>query len=87
MQNECIMTYFKKLGDKLMHLHIIDSDGSSDNHLMPGDGSIPLKELMGEILAYGYKEGVTIELVTAYINEPSLYSKKAIDRLKKITER
>ncbi|NLK64601.1 MAG: fructoselysine 3-epimerase [Tissierellia bacterium] len=84
VQNESIMTYFKKLGDKLMHLHIIDSDGSSDNHLMPGDGSIPLKELMGEILAYGYKEGVTIELVTAYINEPSLYAKKAIDRFKNI---
>ncbi|NYB73358.1 fructoselysine 3-epimerase [Sedimentibacter hydroxybenzoicus DSM 7310] len=87
VQQESIMSYFKKLGKNLKHLHIIDSDGSSDTHLMPGDGSIPLKELMEEIRGYGYNEGATIELVTAYINEPSLYAKKAIDRLKKITER
>lgn len=86
VQNESIMTYFKKLGKKLKHLHIIDSDGRSDIHLMPGDGNIPLNELMGEIFECGYKEGATIELVTSYINEPSLYAKRAIDRLKKIIE-
>jgi len=87
VQHETIMSYFKKLGDKLKHLHIIDSDGNSDTHLMPGDGITPLKELMEEICDYGYNEGATIELVTAYINEPALYAKRAIDRFKKITER
>lgn len=87
VQNESIMSYFEKLGDKLKHLHIIDSDGNSDIHLMPGEGSIPIKQLMEQIYGYGYNEGATIELVTAYINEPSLYAKLAIDRLKKILER
>jgi protein FrlC len=87
VQHESIMSYFYKLGNKLKHLHIVDSDGTSDTHLLPGDGNIPLKELMEEIQAYGYNEGATIELVTAYINEPSLYARMAIDRLKKITER
>ena len=87
VQNESIMTYFKKLGKNIKHLHIVDSDGCSDTHLMPGDGKIPLKELMEEIHSFGYKEGATIELVTSYINEPSLYSKRAIERFKKITER
>jgi len=87
VQHESIMSYFKKLGKNLKHLHIIDSDGKSDTHLMPGDGNIPLKELMDEISGFGYKEGATIELVTAYINEPSLYARRAIDRFKKITER
>lgn len=86
VQHESIMSYFKKLGKKLKHLHIIDSDGSSDTHLVPGDGNIPLKELMEEIYEYGYNEGATIELVTAYINEPSLYARQAIDRFKKITQ-
>jgi protein FrlC len=53
---------------------------------MPGDGNIPLKELVDEIQEFGYNEGATIELVTAYINEPSLYARQAIDRLKKITQ-
>lgn len=86
IQNECIMTYFKKLGNKLKHFHIIDSDGKSDIHLMPGDGNIPLKELMKEIEESGYDGGATIELVTSYVSEPSLYAKLAIDRLKIIIE-
>ena len=86
VQNESIMSYFKKLGKNLKHLHIIDSDGKSDTHLLPGEGTIPLKELMEEIYDYGYNGSATIELVTAYINEPSLYSKRAIDKFKKIGE-
>lgn len=84
VQNESILGYFKKLGKKLKHLHIVDSDGKSDSHLMPGDGNIPLKELMEEISEFGYNESATIELVTAYINEPSLYARKAIDKFKEI---
>lgn len=87
VQHESIMSYFGKLGKKLKHLHIVDSDGISDTHLVPGDGSIPLKELIEEIQEYGYGGGATIELVTAYINEPSLYARRAIERFKKITER
>lgn len=86
VQNESIMSYFKKLGKNLKHFHIIDSDGKSDAHLIPGDGSIPLKELMEEISDSGYDGGATIELVTGYINEPSLYAKLAMERYKKITE-
>lgn len=86
VQHESILSYFKKLGENIKHLHIVDSDGRTDTHLLPGEGTIPLKELMGEIYNFGYDKGITIELVTAYINEPSLYAKKAIDRLKKITE-
>lgn len=86
VQGESIMSYFKKLGKNLKHLHIVDSDGKSDTHFIPGDGNIPLKELMEEIYNSGYDGGATIELVTAYINEPSLYAKLAIDRFKKITE-
>ncbi len=84
VQKETIMTYFKKLGAKLKHLHIVDSDGKSDTHYMLGDGKIPLRGLMEEIHIYGYNGSATIELVDKYINEPSLYAKMAIDRLKEL---
>lgn len=78
MQPEPVMDYFTKLGDKMAHLHLIDSDGSSETHVMPGEGVMPLSELLEEIKEYGYEGRATIELVTAYMNEPSLYAKRAV---------
>lgn len=81
---EPVMNYFDKLGNRIEHLHIVDNDGESDVHLIPGDGIIPLKELMWEIKARGYNKTATLELVSAYMNEPSLYAKRALDRLKEL---
>ena len=80
--HEPIMTYFEKLGDRLRHVHICDSDGHSDTHMMPGDGKIPLRQLFKEIKATNYTGFCTIELVTAYINEPTLGASLAIKRVK-----
>ncbi|WP_425447308.1 fructoselysine 3-epimerase [Dethiothermospora halolimnae] len=84
VQYESIMTYFDKLGDKMYHMHIVDSDGSSDNHIMPKEGKMPLKELIMELKEINYDKTMTIELVTSYINEPSLYSRRAITNLKSL---
>lgn len=85
-QQEQIMSYFDLLGDKLYHLHIIDSDGSSDAHVMPGEGVLPLPELMQELKEYGYEGTATIELVTGYINEPRLYARRAINNIRAMLE-
>jgi fructoselysine 3-epimerase len=81
---EPIMTYFQKLGPRLRHMHVIDSDGHSDSHMLPGDGLIPLRQLFREIEASDYTGYCTVELVTAYINEPSLYTALAIERVKEL---
>lgn len=81
---EPISTYFDKLGPRMAHLHIIDSDGTSDTHLIPGEGVLPLKELMDYIKEVGYAGGMTIELVTNYLREPSLSSHRAIDSLRAV---
>lgn len=82
IQAESIMGYFSKLKDKMFHMHIIDSDGSSDTHVMPGEGKLPIKELMEELKELPYERTATIELVTAYINEPRFYAKRAINNLR-----
>jgi fructoselysine 3-epimerase len=84
VQNESILDYLDKLGDKIHHMHIVDSDGSSATHFMPGDGQLPLKELLEELKERRYDGTVTIELVTAYINEPSLYARRAINRFREL---
>jgi protein FrlC len=50
--------------------------------MMPGDGKIPLRQLFREIDASGYKGYCTIELISAIMNEPSLGSSLAIERVR-----
>ena len=82
LQQEQIMSYFSKLGDKLYHLHIIDSNGTDASHVMPGEGVLPMPELLQEIRDSGYNRTATIELVLGYINEPRLYAKRAINNVR-----
>jgi protein FrlC len=82
VQHESILAYFDLLGDKMFHLHLVDSDGTSDTHVVPGEGVLPLRELIKEIKERGYKGTATIELVTAYINEPRFYARRAIDHVR-----
>ncbi|MDI7493186.1 fructoselysine 3-epimerase [Cronobacter dublinensis] len=82
VQGEPVMSYFDKLGDKLRHLHIVDSDGASDSHYVPGEGKMPLRELMRDIIDRGYNGYCTIELVTMYMNEPRLYARQALARFR-----
>ncbi|WP_410013244.1 fructoselysine 3-epimerase [Sodalis sp. C49] len=80
VQGEPITSYFDKLGERLRHVHIVDSDGASDSHYIPGEGKIPLAPLMRELTARGYDGYCTLELVTLYMNEPRLYAALALDR-------
>jgi fructoselysine 3-epimerase len=86
VQHESIMSYFDKLGDKMYHMHIVDSDASSDTHIMPGEGVLPMQELLLELKEMDYKGTATIELVTAYINEPRFYARRAINNVRGMLE-
>ncbi|MFL0249417.1 fructoselysine 3-epimerase [Clostridium neuense] len=84
VQHESIMAYFDKLGEKMYHMHIVDSDGVSDTHILPGEGVLPLSEVMQELKEINYKGTATIELVTSYINEPRFYAKRAINNIRNL---
>lgn len=81
VQHESIMAYFNKLGEKMYHMHIVDSDGASDTHILPGEGVLPLPEFMQELKEINYEGTATIELVTSYINEPRFYARRAINNI------
>ena len=84
VQHQPIEDYFFHLKSELRHFHLVDSDGISDMHVLPGEGSIPLRQLAEMLKEQNYQNSLTIELVSAYINEPSLYSRLAIERLKEM---
>ncbi|MBM6829792.1 fructoselysine 3-epimerase [Anaerotignum lactatifermentans] len=78
--------YVKRLGKRFRYLHIIDNDGVSDSHLLPGEGRIPLREVLTEIRRAGYDGQATIELVTGYLKEPSVYAGLAMKRIREALE-
>ena len=84
VQHESIMAYFDKLGNKMDHMNIIDGENGSDTHLIPGEGNIPIKEMLYEMKRIGYDKTATLELVTNYINEPRFYAKRAIDNMREL---
>ena len=84
MQQEDPADYARVLGKRMGHLHLVDNDGQSDSHLLPGDGIMPLKQILRDMRAAGYDGMATIELVTNYMSAPSHYAKLALDRAKEL---
>lgn len=76
--------YVRRLGDRFGYLHVIDNDGCSDSHILPGDGQLPLGPVLKELQQAGYDGMATIELVTGYLKEPSVYAGLAIDRIRQM---
>ncbi|WP_425448221.1 TIM barrel protein [Dethiothermospora halolimnae] len=68
--------------DKLNYIHLIGGDGSSDTHMMLGEGIIPFKEFFHNAEEYNYDGYLTFELGSAYIHDLSLYINMAMDKIK-----
>lgn len=79
---EPVTEYLDLLGARMAHLHLVDSDGTSDTHLLPGEGRLYLPELLRELERRGYRGRATIELVTAYLAEPTLAARRAVERVR-----
>lgn len=55
----------RELGGRLSHIHLTDSTGSNrDEHLVPGRGSQPCREVLEELPALGFTGSVAIEVTT-----------------------
>ena len=78
------MDYARVLGKRMGHLHLVDNDGQSDSHLLPGDGIMPLRKIVQELRQAGYDGMATIELVTNYMSDPSFYAELALNRVKEL---
>ncbi len=82
--DETLDTYFDLLGPKLAHVHMTDSDGVSEDHVVPGEGCAPLQDMLRTLKTRGYDGWITLELVTKYIAQPSLYAEKAIRHMREL---
>ena len=84
VQGEDPADYVRVLGNRMAHLHLVDNDGVSDTHLIPGEGNMNLKTILSEMRGAGYDGTATLELVTNYIDDPSGAAKLALERAKEL---
>ena len=84
VQDEDPADYPRHLGSRMAHLHLVDSDGVSETHLLPGDGVMDLRQTLAGIRASGYDGRATLELVTHYMDDPSAAAGAALTRTKEL---
>ncbi|QBD76990.1 endonuclease [Ktedonosporobacter rubrisoli] len=63
LARETVEEYLKAFGPDLVHFHLIDGDGSSDAHLAPGDGVLPLQAYIKALRDAAYSGYMTLEIM------------------------
>ena len=84
VQGQDPVEYYRKLGPKMAHLHLTDSNGVDESHILPGDGIMDMRTLLKDFRDAGYDGNVTIELVTGYVDDPTTAAALAIRRIKEL---
>ncbi|MGQ7295276.1 sugar phosphate isomerase/epimerase family protein [Quadrisphaera sp. KR29] len=55
----------RRMGERLVHLHLTDGNGSpKDEHLLPGQGSQPVAELLAHLAASDWQGDACVEVTT-----------------------
>lgn len=78
--NEPISEYFEKLGtENIKHIHFIDAESTSEDHLIPGDGEMDFPNIIRYLKEIGYDGYLSLELFSRYENEPYFAARRGID--------
>lgn len=55
-------TFSERFAGRIGHVQLTDNDGVHDQHLAIGDGTLDVAESFRQLLRFGYKGGIAIEL-------------------------
>ena len=61
-----------------------DSDGHTENHILPGHGIAPLKDMLSTLRRRGYEGYITIELVSMYLSAPTYCAEAALAHMRRL---
>ena len=67
---EPLSNYFTKLGKRVDHVHICNTDGKSDAHNELDNGCLNIADVLKVISSYDYDGYVIVELYTVSLNDP-----------------
>lgn len=84
--DETLDTWFDLLGPRLRHIHMTDSDGVTEDHILPGQGVAPLGDMLATLQRRGYDAYITIELVSMYLSDPTRYAAEALTYMRRLEQ-
>ena len=67
---EPMSSYFEKMGKDCKHIHFIDCEKTSEDHLIPGDGELDFPRMIKYLKEIGYDGYLSLELFSRYATEP-----------------
>ena len=73
---EPICAYFEKMGSDVKHIHFVDCESSSEDHLIPGDGEMDFPRIVSYLKEVGYDGYLSLELFSRYANEPDFSAER-----------
>ncbi|WP_334104750.1 TIM barrel protein [Muricomes intestini] len=73
---EPICSYFEKMGEDVKHIHFVDCEKTSEDHLIPGDGEMDFPRIVSYLKEIGYDGYLSLELFSRYANEPAFSAER-----------
>lgn len=83
LAGEKLEDYFRVLGKRIRHIHLID--GTPAGHLVLGDGEQDIREHIETMERWEYRENITLEFgASIYYRDPDFHMKRGWNYLKKL---
>lgn len=82
---EPLGSYWEKIpAEDIKHIHFIDCEPDSEDHLIPGDGAMNFAGIVEYLNSVGYDGYLSLELFSRYLPEPDFGSKKGMEVYKEL---
>lgn len=79
INKESLSDVVEKCQGKMVHYHIDDNMGLSDDHMVPGDGKIYYDVFLSKLKHSGYQGSLAVEIGFQYTPDPDPAVKRSID--------
>lgn len=76
---EPLCSYFEKMENDVKHIHFIDCERNSEDHLIPGDGQMDFEHIVKYLKKVGYDGYLSLELFSRYEIEPEFATERGME--------
>ena len=83
---EPVSSYFEKMGKDVKHIHFVDCEKTSEDHLIPGDGTMDFPRLVRYLKEVGYDGYLSLELFSRYASEPDYSSQRGYEVIRSLLD-